>query len=60
LGKVSNRSSPGLVVTTAPEPVKTSISSTDSCGSPLRKLVDSIPSPVTAPPNVMVLSWGTT
>lgn len=27
---------------------------TDSCGNPLRKLAASIPSPVTAPPNVIV------
>ena len=57
---MSKRSSPGRVVTTSPAPVKTSISSTDSCGSPLRKLVDSMPSPVTAPPRVIVRSCGTT
>ena len=37
-----------------------SISSTDSCGSPLRNDVDSMPRPVTAPPRVIVLSCGTT
>ena len=57
---MSKRSSPGRVVTTSPAPVKMSISSTDSCGSPLRKLVDSMPSPDTAPPSVIVRSCGTT
>ena len=33
-------------VTTRPSPVRISISSTDSCGSPLRNDVDSMPSPV--------------
>ena len=33
---------------------------TDSCGSPLRNDEDSMPSPVTAPPRVIVLSCGTT
>src|SRR3984893_16050805 len=37
-----------------------SISNTDSCGSPLRNDADSIPSPVTAPPSVIVFSCGTT
>ncbi len=37
-----------------------SISSTDSCGRPLRNDADSMPSPVTAPPRVIVLSCGTT
>ena len=32
---MSNRSSPGRQVTTSPAPVKTSISSTDSCGQPV-------------------------
>ena len=36
------------------------MSSTDSCGSPLRNELDSIPSPVTAPPSVIVFSCGTT
>ena len=49
-----------LQVTTSPAPVSTSISSTDSCGVPLRKLELSIPRPVTAPPKVIVLSCGTT
>jgi hypothetical protein len=57
---VSKSRSPGLTVTSSPAPVSTSISSTDSCGSPLRKDVASIPSPVTAPPSVIVRSWGTT
>ena len=47
-------------VTISPAPVRTSISSTDSCGRPLRNDVDSMPSPVTAPPSVIVRSWGTT
>ncbi len=46
--------------TTRPSPVRISISSTDSCGMPLRSEVDSMPSPVTAPPRVIVLSCGTT
>ena len=41
-------------------PVRMSISSTDSCGRPLRNEVDSMPSPVTAPPSVIVFSCGTT
>ena len=45
---------------TSPLPVRMSISSTDSWGNPLRNDVDSIPSPVTAPPRVMVFSCGTT
>jgi hypothetical protein len=36
------------------------MSSTDSCGRPLRNDVDSMPSPVTAPPSVIVFSCGTT
>ncbi len=35
------------------------MSSTDSCGDPLRQLPLSMPSPVTAPPRVMVRSCGT-
>lgn len=35
------------------------MSSTDSCGDPLRQLALSMPSPVTAPPRVMVRSCGT-
>ena len=50
----------GVQVITSPAPVNTSISSTDSCGSPLRNDVDSMPRPVTAPPRVIVRSWGTT
>ena len=46
--------------TMSPVPVSTSISMTDSCGRPLRKLVDSTPMPETAPPSVMVFSWGMT
>ncbi len=49
-----------MAVTTSPVPVRMSISRTDSWGSPLRNDVDSMPSPVTAPPRVMVLSCGTT
>ena len=37
-----------------------SSSSTDSCGKPARNDDDSIPSPVTAPPSVIVRNWGTT
>ncbi|CFR75156.1 Uncharacterised protein [Mycobacterium tuberculosis] len=40
--------------------MRISISSTDSWGRPLRNDADSIPKPVTAPPNVIVLSCGTT
>jgi hypothetical protein len=43
-----------------PAPVKMSISTTDSWGSPCRKLVDSMPRPLTAPPSVIVRSCGTT
>ena len=50
----------GEAVTTSPVPVRMSISSTDSCGRPLRNDADSMPSPVTAPPSVMVFSCGTT
>ena len=50
----------GGAVTTRPSPVSTSISSTDSCGQPLRNDDDSMPRPVTAPPSVIVLSCGTT
>ncbi len=50
----------GRAVTTSPAPVRMSISSTDSCGSPARNDEDSIPRPVTAPPSVIVLSCGTT
>ncbi len=45
---------------TRPSPVRISISSTDSCGMPLRSELDSMPRPVTAPPMVIVLSCGTT
>ena len=51
---------PGVAVTTSPAPVRISISRTDSCGSPCRNDVDSMPSPATAPPRVIVLSCGTT
>ena len=44
----------------SPVPVKMSISSTDSCGIPLRNEVASMPIPVTAPPSVIVRSCGTT
>ena len=45
---------------TRPSPVRICISSTDSCGMPLRSEVDSMPRPLTAPPRVIVLSCGTT
>ena len=47
-------------MTISPAPVSTSISRTASCGSPSRNELDSMPSPVTAPPRVMVFSCGTT
>ena len=50
----------GVATTTSPAPVRISISSADSCGSPFRYDEDSMPSPVTAPPRVMVFSCGTT
>src|SRR6266851_239486 len=43
-----------------PSPSRTSISSTVSCTRPWRCEEDSMPTPATAPPRVMVLSCGTT
>ena len=51
---------PGVGGDDLADPVSTSISSTDSWGSPLRNDEDSMPSPVTAPPRVIVRSCGTT
>ena len=50
----------GSAVTISPVPMRMSIERTDSCGSPFRKLLASIPRPVTAPPTVMVRNCGTT
>ncbi len=50
----------GPAVTRLPSPVRMSSSSTASCGRPSRNELDSMPSPVTAPPRVIVFSWGTT
>ena len=63
LGNVANSSAcslSGVACTTSPAPVRMSRSSTDSWGSPARQDDASMPRPVTAPPRVMVLSWGTT
>ena len=47
-------------VTMSPVPVRISMDSTVSCTRPYLKEDDSMPSPLTAPPSVMVFNCGTT
>jgi hypothetical protein len=49
-----------VAVTMRPSPSSTSISSTVSCTRPWRCEEDSMPTPATAPPSVIVFSCGTT